>query len=125
MRRDFTPDQKKQIYACYHALMDKKAEEVLVLDLRGISSVADFFVICHGGSQRQVQAISDNVEQAFRSGGVKDYRVEGRETGTWVLMDFHDIVVHVFYHTARAFYALENLWSDARTLEGREIQAWG
>jgi len=125
MRNSYTEEQRKQIYSCFNAALDKKAEEVLVLDLRGVSNVADFFVICHGTSQRQVQAISDNVETALRGQGMKSYTVEGRETGTWVLIDFHDIVVHVFYQTSRAFYALEKLWSDAKCLDTNEILAWG
>lgn len=120
-----TGKQKERLAACYAALLDKKGEDVAVLDLRGISGMADFFIICHGGSQRQVQALSDNVEVAARKQGLKNYHIEGKEPGNWVLLDFHDIVVHVFHHTARAFYALESLWGDARRLKAEEIGATG
>lgn len=124
-RKRITAEEKKRIFGCVNAVFEKKAEDVVVLDLRGLSGVADFFVICHGGSQRQVQAISEEVELALRNQGVKDYNVEGRETCSWVLLDFHDVVVHVFHSAARAYYALENLWSDARRLDTGEILAWG
>ncbi len=124
-KKTYTAKQKKQILGCLSAALDKKAEDVLVLDLRGVSCEADFFVICHGESRRQVQAISHNVESALREQGIKRYNVEGREAGTWILMDFHNIVVHVFHQTARSFYALEKLWADARSLDESEILAWG
>lgn len=110
---------------CYNAMVDRKAEEVMVLDLRGISSIADFFVICHGSSARQVVAISDNVETALRKSGRKRYHVEGRSRGNWVLMDYHDMVLHIFDRPTRAFYSLEKLWSDAKKMDEIEILAWG
>ncbi|MBI3581877.1 MAG: ribosome silencing factor [Nitrospinae bacterium] len=113
------------LYGCVCAALDKKAEDVVILDLRGLSDVADFFIVCHGNSQTQVRAISEGVEMALRNQGVRHYNVEGREACSWVLMDFHDVVVHVFHGTTRAYYALEKLWSDARSLDAGEILAWG
>lgn len=124
-RKKINADEKIRLHGCIGAALDKMAEDVVVLDLRGLSGAADFFVICHGNSQRQVQAISDEVENALRDVGAKYYNVEGRGTGSWILLDFGSIVVHVFHNAARAFYSLENLWSDARRIESGEIMAWG
>jgi ribosome-associated protein len=124
-RKVIAADEKRRLFGCLNAALDKKAEEVVVLDLRGISAVADFFVICTGTSNRQVQAIADGVENALRDMGAKYYNIEGRGAGSWVLLDFHSIVVHVFHSASRAFYALDNLWSDARRLDAGEIMAWG
>lgn len=124
-RKKIDADEKMRLYGCVNAALNKMAEDIVVLDLRGLSGVADFFVICHGNSQRQVLAISDEIENALRNLGDKYYNIEGRGTGSWVLLDFHSIVVHVFHNAARAFYALENLWSDAKRLESDEIMAWG
>ena len=124
-RKGISAQDKGRLYGCVNAVLDKKAEDVVVLDLRGLSAVADFFIICHGNSQRQVQAISDGVEMALRNQGARDYNVEGRATSSWVLLDFHDVVVHVFHGATRAYYALEKLWSDARRIDSGEIMAWG
>ncbi len=124
-RKRISAGDKRRLYGCVCAVLDKKAEDVVILDLRGLSDVADFFIICHGNSQTQVRAISEGVEMALRNQGVRDYNVEGREACSWVLMDFHDIVVHVFHGATRAYYALEKLWSDARGLDSGEILAWG
>jgi ribosome-associated protein len=87
---------------------------VVVLDLRGISDVTDWFVICHGTSDRQVRAIADAIEERLgRSLRSKPVHVEGRRTCEWVLMDYIDFVVHVFLEDKREFYRLERLWGDA------------
>jgi len=119
-----TVEQKSMLHLCYNAVVEKKAEDVLVLDLRGLTSIADFFLICHGSSERQVLAISDNVEKLARESGHRYYQVEGREKGNWVLMDFHDLVIHIFHRPARTFYGLDKLWSDARELDNSAIVSW-
>lgn len=123
--RDLTREQKTMLYMCYNAVIDIKAEEVLVLDLRGVSSVVDFFMICHGSSTRQTQAISDNVEKVMRKDGMRRCRIEGKAQGDWILMDLQDTVLHIFHEPVRAFYELEKLWSDARKMDNKEILAWG
>ena len=95
------------------AVIDKKAEQVKILDLREISGFTEYFVICSGTSDRQVQAISDSVEQMLESNGYELYSSEGHADGRWVLMDFGDIVVHVFLDALREYYDLESLWADA------------
>jgi ribosome-associated protein len=99
---------------------------VLVLDLRGLCHFTDYFVICHGSTSRQVLAIADAIEERlFDAGRRKPKHVEGRRVGDWVLMDFIDVVVHVFVDEKREFYGLERLWGDAPqvalpgTMEGR------
>jgi ribosome-associated protein len=97
------------------AALDKKAEDVLVLDLRGLCDFTDYFVICHGSTSRQVLAIADAIEDRIH---VEDHRkpkhIEGRRVADWVLMDFIDVVVHVFQDEKREFFGLERLWGDAK-----------
>lgn len=97
-----------------HAL-SKKAEDVLLMDLRKITTMTDFFVICTGGSDVQVKAIADAVVEGAREDGVSVYHVEGYNSATWVLIDFVDIVFHVFQPDVRKYYQLERLWGDAQT----------
>jgi len=122
---ELTFKQKFKLQLCYNAVVDKKANDVIVLDLRGLTSVADFFIICHGMSSRQVLAIADNLESALRNNGMKRYHIEGREEGSWVLMDASDIIVHVFHEPKRSFYMLEKLWADAAVVDNSEIVEWG
>ena len=96
----------------------KKATDIRVLDLTGITSFADFFVICTGSNQRQVQAISDEVHlQLKRQAGELPISVEGYNQAEWVLADYGDLLVHVFSSKAREYYGLERLWRNARTVE--------
>lgn len=99
------------------AVLDKKATDVVVLDLRSTPAFTDFFVLCSGNSQRQVKAIADAVEEALRAAGVRPNHVEGYDRAEWVLMDFFSFIVHVFTPQMRTFYALERLWGDAERVE--------
>ncbi|MBC7692130.1 MAG: ribosome silencing factor [Methylotenera sp.] len=103
------PSREKAL-ACARAAIDKKAENMKVLDLSGISGFTDYFVICSGMSDRQVQAIADSVESSMNC---ELLSAEGYADGRWVLMDFGDVVVHVFLDALREYYDLENLWTDA------------
>ena len=112
------------------AACDKKAEDVLVLNLRGLCHFTDYFVICHGSSSRQALAIADAIEERMLTEAKrKPKHVEGRRVGDWILMDFIDVVVHVFVDEKREFYGLERLWGDAPrvalagTMEGRSRPA--
>jgi ribosome-associated protein len=103
-----------ELEQCVEAALDKKAEDLVVLDLRKLSDVTDHFVICHGNSDRQVLAIADSIEERLRRGlGVRPAHVEGRRLAEWVLMDYIDFVVHVFVEERRNFYRIERLWGDA------------
>jgi len=93
--------------------LERKAQDVLILDLQGISTATDHFVIASGTSDIQVKAIADHILEELRKGGVKPAHVEGLETGRWVLLDYIDFVVHVFHPQSRSFYQLEALWGDA------------
>lgn len=96
---------------------DKKAKEVKILDIRSISVVADYFVICSGTNTTQVRAIADNVEEALVGLGLPLHHVEGYQNGRWVLLDFGDIIVHVMHEDERSYYNLERLWGDAQEVE--------
>jgi len=96
----------------------------VLLDLRGLSDFTDYFLICHGQSERQVLAIVDHIEERLaREAGRRPQHVEGRRGGDWVLMDYVDFVVHVFREERRDFYRLERLWGDAPTIDLSELTA--
>jgi ribosome-associated protein len=101
--------------AIENGMLEKKANDITVLDLRKLkTSMADFFIICHATSDKQVVAIADSVEETVRkTAGEKPWHVEGRELSEWILLDYFDIVVHVFKKDMRDFYGIEELWSDA------------
>jgi ribosome-associated protein len=93
--------------------LDKKAEDVLVLDVRGLTSYADYFVLMTADSERQAGAIADAVDDQLKAEGASKVGVEGYETGRWILVDYGDVVAHVFNRETRGFYDLEGLWADA------------
>lgn len=93
--------------------LERKAEDVMALDLRGISTATDFFLLATGNSDIQVRAISENIIDEMKKDGVRPDHVEGIQGGRWVLIDYIDVVVHVFHPSAREFYHLEELWGDA------------
>ena len=93
--------------------VDRKGQEMMLLDLRGLSNSTDYFLLVNGTSDTHVRAIADHIIDELRKEGMKPDHIEGLRTGRWVLMDFIDFVVHVFHPTAREFYQLERLWGDA------------
>src|SRR4249919_3001326 len=99
------------------AALDKKALNVVVLDLRHTPAFTDFFVLCSGQNTRQVQAIADGVEEALRGAKIRPAHVEGYARAEWILMDFFTFIVHVFTPHTRDFYSLERLWGDATRIE--------
>jgi ribosome-associated protein len=106
------PSREKALLAA-RAVIDKKAENVRILDLTDISGFTDYFVVCSGMSDRQVQSIADSAEHSLTAAGHEVLSIEGYSDGRWVLMDFGDVVVHVFLDALREYYDLENLWADA------------
>jgi ribosome-associated protein len=119
-RRPVTAGKKrltKEVDTAVRAALDKKASDVVVLDLRDTPAFTDFFVLCSGLSTRQVKAIADAVEDTLRAGKVRPAHVEGYERGEWVLMDYFTFIVHVFTPQTRDFYSLERLWGDAERIE--------
>jgi ribosome-associated protein len=107
------PDTDRRVREAVSAADDRKAVELKVLHLQKISDFTDYFLICNGTSERQVQAIADGVEERLRANGVRPLHVEGYNRGQWVLLDYGDLVVHVFQEEQRRHYALERLWGDA------------
>jgi ribosome-associated protein len=106
-------DSQRMAVAAARAALEKKAEAVLILDLRGTSGYADFLVIGSGSSDRQLEAIAEGVEKELAAQGRRLIGAEGQRGGRWVLLDFGDIVVHVFHQEERGYYDLEGLWADA------------
>ncbi len=106
-------DIESRVRDAVAAAEGRQAIEIKVLGLGKVSDFTDYFVLCSGASDRQVQAIADAVEEKLRAGGVRPLHVEGLRGGRWVLMDYGAFVVHVFQDEVRRFYGLERLWSDA------------
>jgi ribosome-associated protein len=107
----------KELTAGIAAALEKKAEDVIVLDLSKTSAFTDFFVICTGTNLRQAQAIADGVREAIGKTGAKPALMEGYDRGEWILIDYFDFIFHVFLRATREFYSLERLWGDAEKIE--------
>ncbi len=105
------------------AVDDKKASDLVVLDISGIASFADYFLLCSGESSRQIQAIADEVEHKLRAYGLRPNHIEGYLNAEWILMDYIDLVVHIFSKKARAYYDLERLWRDGKRLDAEKLLA--
>jgi len=97
--------------------LEKKACDLVVMDVRGLTSIADYFIICSGRSDRQVQSIAQGLEENSAEHGIRLFAVEGTGRGHWVLMDFSDVIVHIFYEPVRKFYDLDGLWGHAPKAE--------
>lgn len=110
-----SPDQIMALVA--DAVEDKKAMNTVILNLQGISLVADYFVICHGNSETQVQSIASEVKARAEKRGIRVKGIEGYDSARWVLIDLGDVVVHVFHREEREYYHIERLWSDAKVVE--------
>jgi ribosome-associated protein len=115
-------DLKLQVSEAIRACLEKKAEEITILELeKGSGPFTDYFLVCSGSNPRQVQAISDEVEERLERKGMRPTHVEGYKQAEWVLLDYVDFVVHVFSEKARKFYDLERLWKSARRMEAAEL----
>jgi ribosome-associated protein len=110
------PEALAVAHAVVDAAADKKAHDVLLLDVRGVASFTDYFVICSGTSERQIRAIGEGIDEALSRDGVEPYKREGTPADGWVLLDYSDVVVHIFATEQRAFYGLEKLWERGRTV---------
>lgn len=98
------------------AALGRKVKNPILLDVRGLSSVGDFLIICSGRSNRQVSAIADFIQTDLKSKGIRPLSVEGKKEGHWVLLDYGHVILHVFYEPLRDFYDLESLWIDAQRI---------
>jgi ribosome-associated protein len=111
-------DVKRQVAEAISACQEKKAEDVTILELeKGSGAFTDYFVVCSGTNPRQIQAISDEVEDRLKNAGMRPTHVEGYKQAEWVLLDYVDFVVHVFSEKSRRFYDLERLWKSAKRLD--------
>ena len=113
----------KQVSLAIEAAADKKANDLVVLDLRKATGFTDYFVICSGTNPRQIRAIADSVTEALAATGAKPAHVEGYERSEWILLDYFDFIVHVFAPETRTFYALERLWGNAEQVPAAEESA--
>lgn len=103
------------------ALDDHKAEEVTVIDIREVSPIADYFIIASGNNQNQLQAMRDAADEALYKEGIKVKQIEGNQNSTWILMDYGDIIIHIFSKEDRLFYDLERIWRDGKKMEISEL----
>jgi ribosome-associated protein len=108
-----TTDSRTKSLLCLKVAMEKKAQNPVLLELKGMASFTDYFLLCSGKSDRQVQAIAQAIEEALRKKGIRPLGQEGVREGKWILMDYDDVVVHIFLEPVRKFYDLEGLWMDA------------
>ncbi|WP_077214044.1 ribosome silencing factor [Bacillus dakarensis] len=106
-------DDRSLLITTAAAADDKKAEDILVLNMKGISLIADYFLICHGNSDKQVQAIAREIKDKAEENGFDVKRMEGFDEAKWILVDLGDVVAHVFHRDERSYYKLERLWGDA------------
>lgn len=104
------------------ALEDKKAEEIRIIDIADVSILADYFIIAEGSNRSQIQALTNSVEEKLGRAGYEVKQIEGYETANWILMDFGDIIVHVFDKENRLYYNLERIWRDGKTVERADFE---
>jgi ribosome-associated protein len=116
-KRRKSPRMPHEIERAVRAAEDKKAVDLVALDLRKAAGFTDFFLLCTGNNPRQIRAIADGVMEALAEGGVKPAHVEGYDGSEWVLLDYFDFIVHIFAPETRAFYGLERLWGNADKLD--------
>jgi ribosome-associated protein len=107
------PGSRKRALLCVNALLEKKAKDIVILNVKDLSAFADYFIICSGTSDRQVRAIATAIQDNLKGDEILPLGVEGGTAGQWILMDYDDVIIHLFLETVRSFYDLERLWSEA------------
>ena len=108
---------KEMLNVIYNAISDRKGEDIRVLDISGVTVMADYFVIASGNNKNQVQAIADSVNEAMIANKIELKATEGYNTAGWILMDYGDVIVHIFSKEERLFYDLERIWRDGKEIE--------
>jgi ribosome-associated protein len=103
-------ESEKRILLCINATLQKKAKDIIVLNVKNISSFTDYMIICSGATERQVQAISAAIQEYLKKAGIKPLGVEGEKNAQWVLLDYDDVIISIFQENMRSFYDIENLW---------------
>lgn len=114
-------DSKEIVRLVCKALDDKKAEDIKVIDIRGLSVVADYFIVANGTNQNQLLAMQDEVDEALYKLGIHAKQIEGNRNSTWILMDYEDVIVHLFSQEDRLFYNLEKIWQDGIVLSPSDL----
>ncbi len=104
------------------ALEDKKAENIQIIDISEVSTIADYFIITNGTNTSQLQSLSDHVEEKLSKNGIHPKNIEGYNTANWILMDYSDILVHIFDKESRGFYDLERIWRDGKAIDSHSLQ---
>ena len=116
-------NSKEMVKLAYQALSDKKGEDIKIIDIQSVSVLADYFIIADGSNPNQVQAMADNVEEKLGKAGFAPKSVEGYQTANWILMDYGDVIVHVFDRQNRLFYDLERIWRDGKKIGLSDLDA--
>ena len=114
-------NSKEIVKIAVEAMKDKKASDVKILDISKISVIADYFIIADGNNGNQIQAIVDNIQEKLHEAGVKEPGVEGYNTATWVLLDYNDVIIHIFNKEDRLFYDLDRIWRDGKEINIEEL----
>ena len=113
---------KEMARLAYDALADKKAQDIKIINIEGVSVIADYFIIASGTNHNQVQAMADSVREALGRAGHEPRQVEGYGSANWILMDYNDIIVHIFSDESRTFYDLERIWRDGKEVSVGEFE---
>lgn len=116
-------NSKEMAKIAINALEDKKANDVKILDISDVSVLADYFIIASGSNRNQVQAMADEVQEMLYKAGHESKQVEGYQTANWILMDYQDIIIHIFDEENRLFYDLERIWRDGSLVEKEDLEA--
>lgn len=114
---------KEMARLAIQALEDKKAEDIRIIDISQVSVIADYFIIAGGSNKNQIQALCDNVQEKLGRAGCPEKQIEGYNTANWILMDFGDVIVHVFDKENRLLYDLERIWRDGRLMNAEDFEA--
>lgn len=114
-------NSKKMAKLAYEALEEKKGEDIQVIEIKDISVIADYFIIANGSNSQQVDALVDSIKDQLGRAGYEPIRVEGVRSASWILMDYGDVIVHVFSKEDRLFYNLERIWRDGKTISKEQL----
>ena len=117
MARKKENDSRKRALLCVNASLEKKAKDLVILNVKEISAFADYFIICSGTSDRQVRAVAAAIQEKLKTAEIMPLGIEGEPAGQWVLMDYDDVIIHIFLEPIRTFYDLERLWSEAPRMD--------
>lgn len=114
-------ESKEMVKTAIQALEEKKAENIRIIDISKVSVLADYFIIAEGKNRNQIQALTDSVEKDLGKAGVVPKQIEGYESASWILMDYADIIVHIFDNENRLFYDLERIWRDGICVDAKDF----